>query len=134
VSEAPDTDWSQGAFQTTGRDLDLALTGNGLFTIQTPQGVRYTRNGGFTRNAQNVPTTPAGRALLGENGPTQLPDGDVSVASDGTVSVGDTVVDRLRIVEFDNPADLRRFGNNELGPNDAATQPRAATNSTVQQG
>ncbi|MFN0073200.1 MAG: flagellar basal-body rod protein FlgF [Chloroflexota bacterium] len=134
ITAAPDTDWTQGSLQKTERELDLALSGGGLFSIQAPEGIRYTRNGAFTRNAQNVLTTTTGRPLLGQNGPIQLPDGEVTVSSNGTVSVGDIVVDQLRIVEFANPDDLRRLGSNELTPKDPAVQPQAATATSVQQG
>jgi flagellar hook-basal body protein len=39
------TDFSQGQLQQTGNPLDLALHGKGFFRVQTPEGVRYTRNG-----------------------------------------------------------------------------------------
>jgi flagellar basal-body rod protein FlgG len=134
IAGEPDTDWSQGSLQATGRSLDLALSGSGMFTIQTPDGVRYTRNGGFTRNAQNLLTTSTGRTVLGDNGPIELPEGEIRVASDGTISVDDVAVDRLSIVEFDDLTTVRRFGNNELASDDPAVQPRPATATMVHQG
>src|ERR1700758_5179085 len=47
VIERPWTDLSQGLLQPTGNPLDLALSGNGFFTVQGPGGPLYTRNGGF---------------------------------------------------------------------------------------
>ena len=42
------TDFSAGALRKTGRPFDLALSGNGFFCVQTPDGVMYTRRGDFT--------------------------------------------------------------------------------------
>ena len=44
------TDHRQGSFQTTGNPLDLAIAGEGYFAVNTPQGVRYTRDGNFYRS------------------------------------------------------------------------------------
>jgi hypothetical protein len=44
-------DFTQGTLQQTGRPLDLALEGEGLFTLQTEAGERFTRDGSFTLNA-----------------------------------------------------------------------------------
>ena len=41
-------DFSQGTLVPTGNPLDLGLSGDGFFKIQTDQGVRYTRNGSFS--------------------------------------------------------------------------------------
>src|SRR5471032_443258 len=37
-------DLSQGAVEQTGNPLDIAVSGNAFFTVQTPRGERYTRN------------------------------------------------------------------------------------------
>ena len=61
VAEGPRSiDMHAGVVTTTGRDLDLAIDGRGFFVIDTPEGVRYTRNGHFTRRADNVLATGAG--------------------------------------------------------------------------
>lgn len=134
VTEAPQIDYSQGSLQSTGRQLDFALTGPGFFTLQTPDGIRFTRDGAFTRNSQGVLTNSSGRYVLGANGPIQLPDGAVGVSPDGTVSVDDVPVDKLRISEFDPSVELKRFGNNELAPQDPGAAPRESASSGVYQG
>jgi flagellar basal body rod protein FlgG len=105
-------DFRPGAIATTGRDLDLAIDGPGFFTVETPDGPRYTRNGHFTRRADGVLSTSEGHAVLGESGPLKLPDGTgaISVAEDGQIRVGQTVVGRPRIVEF---ADLTQVGRED---------------------
>ena len=46
-------DFSQGAIEQTGGTFDVAIEGKGFFSVQTANGVRYTRDGRFTTDAQN---------------------------------------------------------------------------------
>ena len=87
----------------TGRDLDLAIEGSGFFTIQTPAGVRYTRSGHFTRQADGAVTTVEGDALLTDSGPLNLPPGQLTIGADGTFRVGQTTVGRPRVTKFEDP-------------------------------
>jgi flagellar basal-body rod protein FlgF len=97
-------DFEQGALQDTGNQLDLALEGNGFFTVDTPDGQRYTRDGRFLRDADNNLVTVDGYQVLDDAGqPIQLPDGDISVAPDGAISVNGTAVATLGIGVFTNP-------------------------------
>ena len=48
------TDFADGALQQTGNPLDVAISGQACLAVQTPQGVRYTRDGALTRNAQGL--------------------------------------------------------------------------------
>jgi len=59
-------DTSSGSVEPTGRDLDVAIEGAGYFTVQTPNGVRYTRNGHFTRGADG--TLTATSVSVGKDG------------------------------------------------------------------
>jgi flagellar basal-body rod protein FlgF/flagellar basal-body rod protein FlgG len=93
-------DLSAGSLQTTGNDTDLAIDGEGFFSVQTKAGVRYTRNGNFRLNAQRQLVDAEGNGLIGEQGPITLPDGKLTVSDDGTVSVGDAIVDKLQVVSF----------------------------------
>jgi len=103
-------DFRNGAIEPTGRDLDLAIDGRGFFTVETPDGVRYTRNGHFTRRADGVLATEQGFAVLGENGRLTLPptNGVVSIAEDGQIRVGETPIGRPQIVDFANYEQLGR--------------------------
>ena len=103
-------DFSPGAITPTGRDFDLAIDGRGLFAVETPNGVRYTRNGSFTRRADGVLATNEGYAVLGEQGPLRLPEGGgaLEIASDGQIRVGGTPIGKPRIVEFSNYDQLAR--------------------------
>jgi len=80
-------DMGQGALTTTGNPLDLAVEGEGFFEVQTPNGLRFTRDGGFHRSPSGQLVTQAGGAVLSAAGkPIQLPPGDVTVGSDGVVA------------------------------------------------
>ena len=84
------TDKLQGSLEETGGSLDLAIEGDGYFTVMTPQGERLTRAGAFTRNADGMIVNMDGHPLLDEGGgeitiPFEAK--AIAVASDGTLSV-----------------------------------------------
>jgi flagellar basal-body rod protein FlgF len=108
VSSGTKVDFSSGAIANTGRDLDVAIDGQGFFEIETERGLRYTRNGGFQRRADGVLSTAEGEPVLGEGGPISVGTGAVSVSADGTIKSGNAVVGRLRVVEFGSERDLIR--------------------------
>ena len=64
------TSFSQGALKLTGNSLDLGIEGDAFFEVQTPGGIRLTRNGNFTLNGDGVVVNKEGYALLlaGEEG------------------------------------------------------------------
>jgi len=98
-------DYGQGAMQKTDNPLDLAFQGNGFFTVQTPDGNRYTRDGRFLRDAENNLVTVDGYQVLDDAGqPIQLPDGEISVAYDGAITVNGEAVATLGIGVFADPA------------------------------
>lgn len=97
-------DFTEGPLQDTGNQLDFAIQGNGFFRVNTPDGDRYTRDGRFLRDADNNLVTVDGFKVLDSTGqPIQLPDGEVSVASDGTITVNGENVAQLGIAVFANP-------------------------------
>ncbi|MBI3968732.1 MAG: flagellar hook-basal body protein [Chloroflexi bacterium] len=130
---APELDLGQGALRETRRDLDLAIEGPGLFAVQTPDGVRYTRDGTFTRDAQGFLTTSTGALVLGEDGPIQLPIGAVTFDVDGAVRVDGEPVGFLRLVEPGPDQVLERVGYNELAIRGGG-ELQAATATSVRQG
>ena len=90
-------DLRQGSLETTGNNLDLAISGSGFFAVQTSRGVRYTRNGSFHVDSTGQMVTQDDEAVLGPNGPIILPPGSVTIASDGTVSVANAVAGKVRV-------------------------------------
>jgi flagellar basal-body rod protein FlgF len=71
------TDTSAAPVRETGEPLDFAVVGDGWFGVQTPQGVRYTRNGQFGVSPQGTLMDSMGNQVLGRNG------GPVRVGADG---------------------------------------------------
>jgi flagellar basal-body rod protein FlgF/flagellar basal-body rod protein FlgG len=98
-------DLKTGEFQKTGNDLDMAMQGSGFFVINTPAGIRYTRNGNFHTDAAGNLLTATGDSLMGEQGPLQLP------GSDGTISQGGAVVASMKLVTFKPGTSLTAEGN-----------------------
>ncbi len=121
--------FEQGPLQTTGNALDVGLQGPGFFTIQTPQGVRYTRDGGFVRDAQGRLASPNGDLVLGTNGAITLPNGPVTIDRTGAITSNGVLVDRLRFTQFTNPVALRPEGANRFL--DAGAGARNANGTTV---
>jgi flagellar basal-body rod protein FlgF len=104
-------DFSMGALQHTGNPFDLAIEGDGFFAIETPQGVRYTRQGAFSRATDGTIVTLSGNPLLGQGGPIRIDGNTLEVAADGSVRSDGAEVDALRIVRFADPRLLTREGD-----------------------
>jgi flagellar basal-body rod protein FlgF/flagellar basal-body rod protein FlgG len=110
-------DMSQGALTATGNPLDLAIEGEGFFQIQTANGVRFTRDGGFHRSTRGQLVTAAGEPVLTAAAqPIQLPPGEVTVGSDGAVSVAGGVVAVVGVMTFPAGTRLTPEGANRYVP------------------
>lgn len=106
------TDQGQGTFETTGNNLDFAISGNGFFKIQTPTGIGYTRNGNFTINSEGQLSTMAGHLVLGEGGAITLNSDQIKVGRDGLITANGEAVNQLSLVTFSDPSALRKKGAN----------------------
>ena len=73
------TDGTPAPLRETGEPLDFAIGGDGWFGIQTPQGIRYTRNGQFALSPQGTLIDSMGNPVVGRGG------GPVRANRDGTV-------------------------------------------------
>lgn len=119
-------DFTQGGLESTENPYDLAIQGNGFFRVQTPDGIRYTRDGRLLRDAQNTLVTVDGYPILNDaNQPMKLPEGNLSVTSDGTVIVDTTTVGKLGITAFKSAKDelIRSEGNLFTGPAQSTDTP-----------
>lgn len=97
-------DQSAGTRKTSENPLAMSLAGEGFFTVSTPNGERYTRNGDFTTDAQGRLVTTAGYPLIGEKGEIVLDGTGIQVDQQGRIYNSDGVaVDRLKIVDFSTP-------------------------------
>ena len=125
---------AQGALQQTGNPLDLAVEGEGFFQVQTPNGLRYTRDGGFHRAQNGQLVTAAGEPVLSTAGQAiAVPPGEVTVGANGVLSVAGGVVATVGLFAFPPGAQLTPEGaNRDVAPEGIAPMP--ANNATVHQG
>ena len=134
-------DMNAGQVQHTGNPLDVAIDGDGFFTVQTPAGPRYTRNGSLHINTTGQLVTADGNPVLGSGGPItfQPNDRQISISPDGTISarqgnsIADSVRGTLTLVTFANPQQLQKDGGSSFKP-PAGVTPQAATGAKIVQG
>jgi flagellar basal-body rod protein FlgF len=94
------TDLQPGPLMRTGNPLDVAIEGEGYFAVQTPAGIRYTRNGAFSLNAEGILITRESFPVLGTQGVIRLPhSATLEIGEDGSLRIDGKVVDRLQIVQ-----------------------------------
>lgn len=107
-------DLTSGALKMTSNELDFAIQGDGYFTIETPQGTRYTRDGSFSLNDKNEIVTQSGYKVMGDGGALTVQPGAVriTVSSDGSVSTEKGTVGKMKVVNFDNDQKLSPEGGN----------------------
>lgn len=138
VAEGRGIDFSQGPMQSTGRDMDVAVQGEGWIAVQGPDGEEaYTRAGDLRVNANGILTNGSGHPVLGDAGPVAVPPHDeLSIGNDGTVSIvpqgqtGDAMAmtDRLKLVNPDEedltkgPDGLMRMADGEPAEADAGVR------------
>ena len=124
-------DLGQGEIKATGNPLDLALQGKGFFAIQTTNGIRYTRDGAFSRSPTGVLQTSQGEPVLDANQrPITIPTGAVYVAPDGSISVstvdGSMIVGKVAAFDFPEKSVLTAEGANRFSANGAKPIPATA--------
>jgi flagellar basal-body rod protein FlgF len=127
VIESHWIDLSQGVMRNTGNPLDFAIDGDGLFAVQTPGGVRYTRNGGFRVSKAGVLAVADGSPVQAKGGgQIALLSGEAfEVLPDGTVQQAGQPLGQFDLATFDQ-ASLEKMGSNYFSPvNGAMPQPAA---------
>ncbi len=114
------TDVQAGVLKGTTRPLDLALDGDGFFSVRTSSGVRYTRRGDFSLDATGRLVNSAGDPVLGGGGELVLPNMAVTIDSTGKIfDSNQQPLGQLDIAQFSDPKRLRYLG---AGQFDAAGQ------------
>jgi flagellar basal-body rod protein FlgG len=115
------TDHSVGDIRTTGNNLDVALSQKELFlAVETPNGVRFTRDGSFRIDNQGRLTDSQGNPVLSNNyfdngkQPITVPQGgNINFDENGVISVDGTTIGSLMIAQVQNPKNLKQEGNNK---------------------
>ncbi|MCF8006284.1 MAG: flagellar basal-body rod protein FlgF [Methylovulum sp.] len=110
MTERPGTDFTPGAVQTTGKELDVAINGKGFFAIQDSEGKEaYTRAGDLHLTPEGLLQTGTGLQVIGQNGPIAVPPAQkMDIGSDGTISIVPlganpnalVVLDRIKMVDL----------------------------------
>ena len=105
-------DFTQGSLSITSRPLDVAISGRGLFMVETPLGVRYTRNGNFLLNNEGVLVNSNGYKVLTADGGEIAIDGNLDtapfIASDGSIRLGEANFGTIGIVDFNNYQKMKK--------------------------
>ncbi len=99
-----------GGMIETGNPLNVAIAGKGYFSVQTPNGVRYTRNGSFTLNNNGQIVTTDGYPVLGTGGTpiTVLDNQPININANGQVYNGAQEIGQLGLVDVENTRFLRK--------------------------
>ncbi len=101
-------DFSQGMLTPTGNALDLSLSGQGLFSLNTPKGIIYTRGGSFQLSKSNQLQTAEGYTLRDKQNSglpiTVDPTQPIEIGKDGTVQQNGQTVGQIEIGAVDDPA------------------------------
>ncbi len=125
----------QGALNSTGNTLDVAIEGEGYFAVETPAGERYTRAGSFHTDPAGTLMTPDGFPVLDDTGQRiqlEPQDTDIRIGENGVIVAGGEQRGQIGIVEFGNRQDLKHMYSTLYEAN--GQEPQLATESRLVQG
>lgn len=128
-------DTREGALVPTGNPLDLAITGNAYFAVETPGGTRYTRDGRFRLGNDGRIVSQDGYALLDQGGrPLSVRPGEsrVEISRSGRITTESGEIGRIQLARFENEQNMRSQGG---GLYASDTEPQTAeSGAEVRQG
>lgn len=127
---------TEGALQTTGNPLDVAISGPGFFQVRRPDGsTGLTRNGALQVDAQGQLTNQQGDPLVP---PIQLPKGmdpgRMQIAANGTVTAGGRTLGRIAVVDVPAPSQLQPDGGSLFSVTAGSGATRPVAGSVLKQG
>jgi flagellar basal-body rod protein FlgG len=131
------TQFAQGSLRQSTSQTDFAIEGDGFFTVLTPAGQAYTRDGSFIISNEGLLVTQEGYNVMGQNGPVELGEefltfgGSFAISPEGEVSLNGEVIDLLNLVSFEDNQALQKMGDNLY---DGAGAAQIAFNGRVTQG
>lgn len=108
------TDYREGNMYQTSNPLDLAISGNAFFVVQTQGGPVLTRNGNFQISNDGYLVDQAGNKVMGRNGSINLntlqlnKKNSITISSSGEIKMGDVVVDKLMVANLNDPQQANR--------------------------
>lgn len=121
------TDYTQGSFKITDNTYDLALGGEGFFTVEFTNKngdttTKYTRDGQFTLTNEGYLVTKDGNYVMGNRGRIRLkPVKESTIDSQGNIFQDGSAVDTIKITDFKDYNYLKKYGENLLEPVEGAT-------------
>jgi len=108
-------DTTAGPITFTQNPLDVAIDGGGFFVVQTPAGVRFTRNGSFSLDESGDLVTKEGMKVLSSSGsPINVTGNNIGIQDGGTVTADGNEVATLKVVTFGNINLLQKEGSNHF--------------------
>ncbi len=116
-------DFSEGSLNNTNNQLDVAIQGRGFFVVETPNGLRYTRDGHFDLTSTGLLVTAEGYPVIGKEGKIQLPEKEnlkrakLLIDESGEIILDDKTVAKLRIVDFADLSKLSKEGKSLFNSN-----------------
>ncbi|MGZ4293042.1 MAG: flagellar hook-basal body protein [Solirubrobacteraceae bacterium] len=127
---------AQGAIQSTGRSLDVAISGPGYLQVRRDDGtIGLTRNGALQVNAQGEVTNQDGNPLVP---PLKLPKGTdasaIKIEPNGQVISGSRTLGKISLVNVPAPNQLQPDGSSMFSVTAGSGATRPAAGSTLQQG
>ncbi len=107
-------DFKAGPMERTGNPLDVAIEGEGFFSVATPAGEAFTRDGAFSIGPDGTLVSRSGHAVMGDGGPIALntAGGPVTITGEGSIMQDGVTVGRLKVSSFQTPGALEKIGNN----------------------
>jgi flagellar basal-body rod protein FlgG len=127
---------AQGALQSTGQPLDVAIEGDGYLQVRRPDGtVALTRQGALRIDGARNLTTALGDLVEPRiTVPQDVAADDLAIRPDGTVTGNGRELGRLRVVDVPAPDGLLALGDSVLAPTAASGGVRDAVGASVRQG
>lgn len=102
---------SSGSLRHTGSMLDVAIMGDGFFTVQTPQGIRYTRQGSFVQDAEGRLSTPEGHLVLVDGQPIGEKGMRLEISDEGDVLQDGISLGKLDVATSAEIGNMRKEGS-----------------------
>lgn len=127
--------FEQGLMEETHNPFDLAILGDGFFSIQTAQGEMFSRNGHFKIdnnyrlvNSEDLPVLDI------RNRPIKLYEGNIFVRDNGEITIDGDTVAQIKVTDFPKPYELKKSVNNMFTPEDIQNKGFPAQESAVKHG
>lgn len=101
---------SQGSLSETGSATDFAIMGEGFFSIENNENIVYTRRGSFNLDEEGYLTLKDVGRVQGEYGDLYIGTDKFNIVEDGSIIVGEEVVDKISIYDFYDYNSLNKVG------------------------